>query len=621
MPRPLFFVLFLFSFSLHGQAPAKLDSLEKALLPFTAGDTLRFPLLNELFNLTAYSDMARARGYARQTVRLGKEAHLPVYEAEGYQRLGIAFENEDVFDSAVHYYNRAIDLYRQEGLRYGEGTTRYNMSIVYQRQGKYDLAREQLRLAREAYAGLDRPKDQADVLNVLAQIERETGNFEGGLQAALEAVALVQPTGDSAAIIAAEQEIGVNYKMLKNYDLAIEYLERQYSWYLRQNDLYFATASLSILADAYAISGDLDRAIAAGEKTLAMLAPAGLEAVEISARNNLAGFHADAGDYAKAEQEYLLALGLVHAEGDDRRRARILTELCAMQFRLGKLSEARQNAQLAIALNRQLGMREPEMDARGHLAEIAAASGDYRTAYAQLQQRQTLQDSLYQTELAGKLVELTAKYEKEKQDRLISEQQNQLQLLASQARVDRWQKTALALGGAALLLLLAGVWYAYRQRHLRQRAREEQLRDKVQGQQKELSTHALSMARKGQLLDQLSEELQQLKGKDSADRKRLDGLLRNLNSEERIDQDWDNFRTYFSGVHAGFEDRLRTTSTQDLSLRELRLAALIRMQLNNQEIGAILGISQDSLYKAKYRLRKKLPEVEQGELDNYLREV
>jgi hypothetical protein len=53
------------------------------------------------------------------------------------------------------------------------------------------------------------------------------------------------------------------------------------------------------------------------------------------------------------------------------------------------------------------------------------------------------------------------------------------------------------------------------------------------------------MAKKGQLLDQLGEELRQIKGERPDDRKNPDGLLRELNSEERIDQDWANFRNYF----------------------------------------------------------------------------
>lgn len=236
-------------------------------------------------------------------------------------------------------------------------------------------------------------------------------------------------------------------------------------------------------------------------------------------------------------------------------------------------------------------------------------------------EKEQVKDSLYQKETGEKLAELAVLYEKEKQDQLIKEQQSELALLESKARADRAQRIGLTGGVLALLAILAAGWYSYRQRHQRQEVEKARLADEIKTHQQELSTHALQMARKGQLLDQLREELSNIKGERPDDRKKLDGLLRELGSEERIDQDWENFRTYFQGVHGDFEERVKSKAEQNLSPRELRLAALIKMQLNNQEVGAILGVTQDSLYKAKYRLRKKLPAAGEGELDGYLLEI
>jgi DNA-binding CsgD family transcriptional regulator len=187
------------------------------------------------------------------------------------------------------------------------------------------------------------------------------------------------------------------------------------------------------------------------------------------------------------------------------------------------------------------------------------------------------------------------------------------------SQIDRLQKTALGAGMAALLILLGALWNNFRQRSARQQLEKEQLGQRITAQQRQLSTHALQMAQKSQLLDQLREELNQIKGERPDDRNKLDRVLRDLSSESRIDQDWEHFRSYFQGVHGDFEKRLRSATEQNLSSREFRLASLIKMQLNNQEIGSILGVTQDSLYKAKYRLRKKLPAAGEGELDEYLR--
>ena len=56
----------------------------------------------------------------------------------------------------------------------------------------------------------------------------------------------------------------------------------------------------------------------------------------------------------------------------------------------------------------------------------------------------------------------------------------------------------------------------------------------------------------------------------------------------------------------------------DLTAADMRLIALLKINLNNADIAVLLGISQDSLRVARHRLRKKL-KLEQGEdLTGYL---
>jgi len=44
----------------------------------------------------------------------------------------------------------------------------------------------------------------------------------------------------------------------------------------------------------------------------------------------------------------------------------------------------------------------------------------------------------------------------------------------------------------------------------------------------------------------------------------------------------------------------------DLSSTELRLCALIKLNISSKDIAVMMGITQDSLRVARYRLRKKL---------------
>jgi FixJ family two-component response regulator len=73
----------------------------------------------------------------------------------------------------------------------------------------------------------------------------------------------------------------------------------------------------------------------------------------------------------------------------------------------------------------------------------------------------------------------------------------------------------------------------------------------------------------------------------------------------------------FEKVHHSFFEKL-IQRFPDLTAADMRLIALLKINLNNIDIAVLLGISQDSLRVARHRLRKKL-RLEQGEdLAGYL---
>ena len=65
------------------------------------------------------------------------------------------------------------------------------------------------------------------------------------------------------------------------------------------------------------------------------------------------------------------------------------------------------------------------------------------------------------------------------------------------------------------------------------------------------------------------------------------------------------FYSNFEKIYPGFSQSLKKTCP-DISANELKLCALIRLNLSSKEIGQLLNITQNSVNKARYRLRKKL---------------
>ena len=78
-----------------------------------------------------------------------------------------------------------------------------------------------------------------------------------------------------------------------------------------------------------------------------------------------------------------------------------------------------------------------------------------------------------------------------------------------------------------------------------------------------------------------------------------------LDRELTRDQEWTDFNAHFESINATFYNRIKQ-EYPDISPNDLKLCALIKLNLSIKEMSAILNISPNSVKTARYRLRKKL---------------
>ncbi|MFA6057586.1 MAG: tetratricopeptide repeat protein [Taibaiella sp.] len=141
---------------------------------------------------------------------------------------------------------------------------------------------------------------------------------------------------------------------------------------------------------------------------------------------------------------------------------------------------------------------------------------------------------------------------------------------------------------------------------------EENLKQQIEIKTKELSTHTLHIIQKNQLLEDLRGRLDIMSKDDKRDQKKpIRELIQQINQNFNNDKYWEEFRNTFEQIHHSFFQNLKQYS-EELTSSEMRLISLLKMNLSSNDIATILGISQDSLRVARYRLRKKL-NLDQGE--------
>ncbi|MCW3073613.1 MAG: hypothetical protein JWP69_682 [Flaviaesturariibacter sp.] len=137
--------------------------------------------------------------------------------------------------------------------------------------------------------------------------------------------------------------------------------------------------------------------------------------------------------------------------------------------------------------------------------------------------------------------------------------------------------------------------------------RNEKLEAEIAHKNTELASTAMHLVQKGEMMTKIKEEMTRIKknldsGKTSDDFKKI---IKTLNEEDKINEDWENFAIHFDKVHSDFLTALKNKYPA-LTPNELKLSAYLRMNLSSKEVAQLMNISVRGVEISRYRLRRKL---------------
>ncbi len=137
--------------------------------------------------------------------------------------------------------------------------------------------------------------------------------------------------------------------------------------------------------------------------------------------------------------------------------------------------------------------------------------------------------------------------------------------------------------------------------------RNEKLRAEVRHKSKELANQTMGIIQKNKFLTDIKEEMVRLKGHAQSEEVKT-SMKKMIRKIDRNIEDEDTqliFETNFDQVHENFLLRLRE-AYPELTARDLRLCAYLRLNLSSKEIAPLLNISIRGVEISRYRLRKKM---------------
>jgi len=152
-----------------------------------------------------------------------------------------------------------------------------------------------------------------------------------------------------------------------------------------------------------------------------------------------------------------------------------------------------------------------------------------------------------------------------------------------------------------------------------ERLKNERLIIEMRHKDMELANSTMYLVQKNKFLNKLKSEIQDLIGKLSheSNKHSLRQIVHRIDRDIKSKQHWKVFDQYFDEVHEDFLARLKEKHP-DLTPKDLRLCAYLRMNISTKEIAPLMNISIRGVEISRYRLRKKLDLDQNTNLTEYI---
>lgn len=190
-------------------------------------------------------------------------------------------------------------------------------------------------------------------------------------------------------------------------------------------------------------------------------------------------------------------------------------------------------------------------------------------------------------------------------DKYINERKVLQVQVANERSLRNW-----GIGGLAAIFLGIVYWLNTRRKeekrlHVEERRKAEEM---LAHANKQLEQFLSNIKEKNELIEKITAQIED-DGKPTIDQTEFTNVLRSLQKSVLLtDDQWMAFKNLFEESFPDFFERLRQ-KYPDLKLSEIRLAALEMLHLTDKVKGNMLGISAESVKKARYRIRKKYPDL------------
>ncbi|WP_138434613.1 tetratricopeptide repeat protein [Winogradskyella algicola] len=545
------------------QNQKKVDSLLK--VASTQKDTTQIITYAMLWAEYLYVDPLASKPYLDSTIVLSKKLGNKEFIARTTNYLGVYHNMTSQYEKSLPIYDEVIRLYTELG-----DTTQV-----------------------------------CAAMNNKANSLRSLGRYNECLETHMQSLKLKEKIGDT------QESIAASYWNIGNIQGDIENYEISNSYYTKAKEIYEKLGATGDLINIKSLMAINLKGMKAYEKSKSVLLEVEPYYKEKNYNNDLAGLYDNLGwiltqqdSLDRAEKYYNKALEISKQYGEKSLIGLNYRHLGELYNKKGEYRKALRYMKDALQNAEETGTRKKKIGDLLEISKAYAGLGRYKKAYEYHVDYHKLHDEILGEENIKKMNELEIQYQAEKKEKELIIKENKIKLIEEQRQRAETTQLFLIISLFGILSLAFAIVYGLRQKMKRNKIEREKLDNDLAFKEKELTTHALHLAHKNEVLLDLKAQLKELKS-ESPNSRNYQKVINTINLDINNDNNWEQFRTYFEDVHTDFNSKV-INSYPEVSNNDLRLMSLLKMNLSSKEIANILNISTEGVKKARYRLRKKL---------------
>lgn len=495
----------------------------------------------------------------------------------------------------------------------------YELGVAYYAELNYPLALDYLRKSVIKYQKLSDSTKKGIALVKIGEVYSEINDYEKAIKNYLEALNIFENSDHKKSFFEISLNIGSLYLNLENYNQALVNLYKAKTFF-ELDTIHFKKElknTYTAIGVSHGYTENIDSALIYFNKSIPLI-PADDYETKGGLFNNIGAIHSKKKEFNNALEYYNNAHDWF-VKCDSKKGIGVsISNLAYIEYLKENYKEAETLYLKALLYFEELSSAEYTDQCYFYLNSVYEKLGNTNKALEYLHKYIENRETLMNSNIIREIADLEMKYKIQK-----IEKKNELEIKLIEKEKELSLYKWYILSGILIIILIILGFLFYRRITQKRivEIRLKNIRKEKNFMKSELENFALHMAHRNEFLEDVKLTLKSLtKNASEANQQKVKELNLNISQLLQNNKGMQLIKNKIEALNTNFFFSL-SQKHPNLTEKDKRLCALLKLNLSSKEISSINNISERSVVTARYRLRKKLGLNSDENLNSYFKNM